>query len=470
MLIPQPQPHRTRTWTQAAMCLACVAITSTTTSGQCDLELPVPGDVGAGAYFGTAVAMDGELLAVGAPLDTGNDWASGVVYVFRRAADGWVNEGRLRASDGEVGDMLGVSVDIHDGRIVAGAWFDDDHGSNSGAAYVFTRNDNGAWTETAKLTKPNPGPEDAFGRTVAISGERIAVGAPLDDDAGSSSGTVTTFTLTGGAWVADAVLTSPIGANGDEFGLGLDLDGSQLLVGSPWSNDGTGHADLFTADPAGTWTHEHTFNHPDPEPGEYYAFEPALGDEMVALGAYLDDDGTPTGRVFIHTRNVDGDWSLQQTLRPDDSTPSNERFGVAIDLDGSVMAIGADQAGGSGAVHIYDRSGDDWTLRTILQPEGLNTEAEFGWFVDVDGDQLAVGAYGADLDGATRGAAWVYAGMQTSCDCPGDTDGSGAIDVNDLLAVIGAWNTDNPTADVNSDGIVNVGDLLAIIAGWGGCG
>ena len=451
------------------MALGAVLLATSPSSGQCDLELSVPSDVGAGGYFGTGVAMDGDLLVVGAPLDTGNDWASGVVYVFQRIEGGWINEARLHASDGEVGDMLGVSVDISDGRIVAGAWFDDDHGSNSGAAYVFARSDNGTWSEQAKLTKPNPGPEDAFGRTVAISGDRIVAGAPLDDDAGSSSGTVTTFLHDGASWTAETTLTSPIGGSGDEFGLGLDLRGEHLLVGSPWSASGAGHADLFVVDADGTWTHEHTFDHPDPEPDEYYAFEPTLGDDTVALGAYLDDDGTPTGRVFIHTLDADGTWALQQTLSPDASTPSSERFGVSIDLEGSVMAIGADQAGGVGAVHLYDLHDDEWELRSVLQPDGLTPEAQFGWFVDLDEDHLAVGAYGADLDGAQRGAVWVYEGMQTSCNCPGDTDGDGGIDVNDLLAVIAAWNTDDPTADVNGDGIVNVSDLLTIIAGWGTC-
>ena len=458
------------------MVLGAVLLATSPSSGQCDLELPVPGDVEAGGYFGTGVAMDGDLLVVGAPLDTGNDWASGVVYVYQRIKGDWINEARLYASDGEVGDMLGVSVDISDGRIVAGAWFDDDHGSNSGAAYVFTRDSNGTWSEQAKLTKPNPGAEDTFGRTVAISGDRIVAGAPLDDDAGSSSGTVTTFLHDGASWTAETTLTSPIGGSGDEFGLGLDLRGEHLLVGSPWSASGTGHADLFVVDADGAWAHEHTFMHPEPESDEYFGFEPVvqpLGEGVaaghVALGAYLDDDGTPTGRVFIYDQANDGSWALQQTVAPDASMPASERFGVSIDLEGSVMAIGADQAGGVGAVHLYDLHDGEWELRSVLQPDDLTPEAEFGWFVDLDEDHLAVGAYGADLDGAQRGAVWVYEGMQTNCNCPGDTDGSGAVDVNDLLAVIAAWNTDNPTADVNGDGIVNVGDLLAIIAGWGSC-
>ncbi len=53
--------------------------------------------------------------------------------------------------------------------------------------------------------------------------------------------------------------------------------------------------------------------------------------------------------------------------------------------------------------------------------------------------------------------------------CPADTDGSGAVDVADLVQVIVFWGQSGTTADINMDGIVDVSDLLAIITGWGTC-
>lgn len=53
--------------------------------------------------------------------------------------------------------------------------------------------------------------------------------------------------------------------------------------------------------------------------------------------------------------------------------------------------------------------------------------------------------------------------------CPADLNGSGAVNVDDLLAVINAWGAAGGPADVNSDGIVNVDDLLMVINGWGPC-
>ena len=53
--------------------------------------------------------------------------------------------------------------------------------------------------------------------------------------------------------------------------------------------------------------------------------------------------------------------------------------------------------------------------------------------------------------------------------CEGDVDGSGSVNVADLLAAVNAWGTDDPDSDINGDGIVDVSDLLIIMANWG-CG
>ena len=53
--------------------------------------------------------------------------------------------------------------------------------------------------------------------------------------------------------------------------------------------------------------------------------------------------------------------------------------------------------------------------------------------------------------------------------CPADLDGSGVVDVADLLELIAGWGGNDPTHDIDGDGSVGVGDLLIIIAAWGPC-
>ncbi len=66
----------------------------------------------------------------------------------------------------------------------------------------------------------------------------------------------------------------------------------------------------------------------------------------------------------------------------------------------------------------------------------------------------------------------VYQGMVVSGElvpvtCMGDFDGSGEVDVTDVLGLIAAWET--PDADVTGDGVTDVDDLLVLLGAWGGC-
>ena len=101
---------------------------------------------------------------------------SGSAYVFTRTGTTWTEQAKLTASDGAADDRFGSSVAIAGDTIVVGAYWDDDNGSDSGSAYVFTRTGT-TWTEQAKLTASDGAADDQFGRSVAIAGDTIVVGA-----------------------------------------------------------------------------------------------------------------------------------------------------------------------------------------------------------------------------------------------------------------------------------------------------
>jgi len=89
-----------------------------------------------------------------------------------------------------------------------------------------------------------------------------------------------------------------------------------------------------------------------------------------------------------------------------------------------------------------------------------------------------VGDHGVHWDPALgRGFAWAHVdrggtfGLRFGA-CPGDTSprgGDNVIDVDDLLAVLGTYGTDDPWTDVDGSGIVDGLDLAAVLEGWGGC-
>ena len=116
--------------------------------------------------FGTSVAVDGDTAVIGALQADGNVGGTGAAFVFLRNAGVWTEQAKLSAIDGAASDGFGGSVALEGDTVVIGAIFHDDNGSNSGAAYVFTRSA-GVWTEQAKLTASDGAASDLFGRSVA---------------------------------------------------------------------------------------------------------------------------------------------------------------------------------------------------------------------------------------------------------------------------------------------------------------
>ena len=162
----------------------------------------------------TAAAGDGQAtLTWDEPSDSS---ITGSEYLQAQAA-------KLTASDGVVFDNFVYSVAVDGDTVVVGAWGDDDNGSESGSAYVFTKPATG-WatdTETAKLTASDGAADDWFGRSVAVDGDTVMVGTTEDDDNGSSSGSAYVFIKPATGWATaneTGQLTAPDGAFDDRFG------------------------------------------------------------------------------------------------------------------------------------------------------------------------------------------------------------------------------------------------------------
>ncbi len=163
--------------------------------------------------FGFSVALSGDTALVGARRDDDAGSNSGSAYVFVRSGTTWTEQAKLTASDAAVDDRFGLGVALSGDTALVGAYRDDDAGSDSGSVYVFVRSGT-TWTEQAKLTASDAAADDRFGTSVALSGDTALVGAYLDDDAGSSSGSAYVYIdLAGGTRIPPAMLpqrsTSP---------------------------------------------------------------------------------------------------------------------------------------------------------------------------------------------------------------------------------------------------------------------
>ncbi len=148
------------------------------------------------AFFGEPVALDGDTALIAAPLDDpglpgGEEVVyGGSAYVFQRSAGAWTQQVILTASDAASGAQFGQSLALDGDTALIGAIY----GSSSGSAYVFTRSA-GSWTQRAKLTASDAAPYADFGHSVALDGDTVLIGAPGDDDNGSASGSAYIFSL-----------------------------------------------------------------------------------------------------------------------------------------------------------------------------------------------------------------------------------------------------------------------------------
>lgn len=193
----------------------------------------LPSDGSPGDQFGS-IAIAEDTIMVGAPRDDGVAVDTGSVYIFVRANDTWTEQAKLIASDAAMSDRFGWTVAIDGDTAVIGAIGQDDNGINSGAAYVFTR-DNGTWTEQSKLTASDGAANDGFGQ-VAISGDKILIGAPRNSNNSENSTATYVFAYSNGSWSEKARVVAGIGAANEEYGAPA-MAGNTFVIGAGGNHD-----------------------------------------------------------------------------------------------------------------------------------------------------------------------------------------------------------------------------------------
>jgi hypothetical protein len=178
--------------------------------------------------FGRSVSISGDTIVVGAPFDDSDESDAGAAYVFERSGSTWTPLGKLTPTGVEADDEFGGSVAVSSDMIVVGAKRDGEIAANAGAAYVFTH-DGENWVEEIKLTASDGMTVARFGFSVAISSQNtIAVGAEYDN----SKGAAYIFWEDEISWVEEPKLLAPNPSNGDYFGGSIAISGDRVLVGA----------------------------------------------------------------------------------------------------------------------------------------------------------------------------------------------------------------------------------------------
>lgn len=344
-------------------------------------------------WFGTSVAINGNTIVVGASKEdsNGSDPAdnsattAGAAYVFTRTGSTWSQTAYLKASNAAAEDNFGREVAVSGNTIVVGAYGEDSNGSGeadnsaerAGAAYVFVQ-DGATWNQTSYLKAANAEAGDLFGRTVAIEGDRVVVGALAeagngsspDDNSATGAGAVYVFARDGATWSQEAYLKASNAEAGDWFSVSLDLSGDTIVVGA--------------------------------------SLEDGNGSDQA------DNSATDAGAAYVFARGGTS-WSQQAYLKGS-TTIEYDNFGNAVAVSGDALVVGAPFASSTeGAAYLFRRN-PTWSEEGVLAASNHESGDFFGKAVAISGGTVVIGAEQEDGDGSAEsdnslmnaGAAYVF--------------------------------------------------------------
>ena len=323
-------------------------------------------DLAPSDHFGTSVAISGNTAVISSPGKTvGANESQGAAYVFVQNDGIWTQVARLTASNGGIGDQFGDRVSISGDTIVVSA---HTHIDVHGSAYVFVKPGSG-WedmTETAELTASDSTSSDLFGSSVAISGDTVAVGASSKNN---FHGAVYIYTKPAGGWAStsayNALLTAADGAQYDYFGSSIAISSNLVVI----SANGRQEVYLF-GKPVGGWA--------------------STSIPSAVLGA------------------------------SDKVVGNSDNFGCSVAMDGNTIVVGASgvSIGHKGAVYVFVKPDSGWTNIALTTETAKLSSADaaeweqLGASVSISGNTVAAGAPGTST--TLQGAVYVFVKPETT--------------------------------------------------------
>ena len=419
--------------------------------------------------FGVSVAISGATAIAGAHFHGDN----GAAYLFDTTTGRQI--AKLLADDGAASDWFGWSVAISGAIAIVGAQLHDDNGDASGSAYLF---DTTTGRQIAKLLPDDGATADFFGRSVAISGATAIVGAPIDDDNGTSSGSAYLFDTTTGRQIAKLLPND--GAEFDSFGGSVAISGATAIVGAAGNDDNgdnSGTAYLFdVSDPKNPVQIAKLLPN-DGAAGDLFGRSVAINGTTAIVGAWHDDDnGSNSGSAYLFDTTTGRQIAK---LLPNDGAV-DDAFGISVAISGppgrEIAIVGAwgddDNGDASGSAYLFDTitfgTTTGWQIAKLLADDGASGDV-FGRSVAISGATAIVGAREDDDNGSNSGSAYLFDAAAPGM-CPWDLNGNGSVGILDLLALLAAWGTDpGGPPDFDGDGTVGILDLLTLLANWGPC-
>lgn len=437
--------------------LACLLTLAGTAAAQIEsnetAKLAFPGSQ-AEDRFGQAVATSGDLAVFGAPFEDGYFLNMGAAYVYRNTGGSWSQEAAFDVSNtagGSSNDWFGHAVATDGDWVAAGAPLFDTTFIDDGAVYLY-RDEGTGWGLVQKLTAPDAGGPDQFGFSVEIDGSRLAVGAISDDGKGS----VYIYNFDGVSWVFEAKLQEAATSAGARYGNSLAIEGDTLLVGAPVQSGG-GLVWVYDFDGA-TWNNTALLDASDDASDDEFGFSVDLEGTRALASAHLQDGagGSLPNSGAVYVFDFDGlGWNETTKLSAETDASSQANFGYSSALINGAAVVGAFQAHSAaddftGAAYVFRETAGTWDRESTLVASDAVGGDFFGLAIDADA-QIVVGAPGDAPDGSGQqrfGSAYIFDAAPPP---PVDSDGDGLLDSVETDIGTDPFNPDTD-GDTISDG------------------
>lgn len=440
-------------------------------SGQCEIQ-ELAGDIVGNNDFGKSVAISGDVAVVGDEFPCYPSYCAGRAYVFRLVGGLWTLEGVIVGPEPDPSIEFGDPVALDNDVIVVGARGASGNGPGSGTAHVYRYDHiSCSWIHEAMLAASDGDMGDHFGNAIAIDGNVLVIGAVNDETGGlQSAGSAYVFRFDGVRWQEETKLVDPYPVALDTFGSSVAIRDDVILVGSPHSpGDNENESALVFRYDGSTWELEQELAASDIL-AEHAGFgiSVALLEDVALIGAFRAH--AFVGAAYLY--QFDGSrWTFSASLEPSDQLHVQFGTSVALSVDGGSAVIGApaDSTLGfqSGAAYVFQRDEKRWIEVAKLLPHDGDSVDLFGDSVSIAQDTALVGAW----DASDVGSAYVFVGLSGK-DCNGDGE-SDACDIFFKLSEDGNGNgvpdECEQFGDLNGDGSVGIVDFLALLANWGPC-
>jgi len=329
-----------------------------------------------GAYLGLNVDLWEDTIVGGAPYsEPEGHFRSGSVYIWKKQSSGLYSQtARLWPDDTQRGGFFGYAVSIHENRLAVGARFtrNDETGvGRAGKVYIYETN-GAEWNLQEQIR--NYGESNIhWADELRLVKDVLLVGAPRAyGGEGAAFAYVEKSSIVDGQEVKSFVLVNEFRIladnkdSNDHFGEGCTVseDGNIIVVAgeranSDWAN--TGAAQMYLRN--GDSFEFHQYIYPNRGGGLRYGQRLEIHGDMLVVGAWTSNEAGPeAGSAYIFVRCDDNYWTLQEKL-VGSGLEGGENFGKMVDISDEYVIVGAPKTGEvdtdsaeSGAVHIYKRS------------------------------------------------------------------------------------------------------------------